>query len=328
MLSRIANNLYWAGRNLERMEHIARFVPVNYFASLDGPIEMNTKYTLSNINSMAGSLDVEKSFDQTEVLRNIAFDKENPSSLITCSQLLRENFRGTQDFISSELWEAVNSLFHFVHGFDQAEYLKSGLSEFMNKVLEQVSLCKSRIDSSLIHDQGWSVIKVGMLLERSFQIGRIIQLKFGDEKMLVDCKETLVNNEYGNLLKSLESYDMNRKFYKRPVNKRRALEFLIFNEKFPRSLSFCLIELRDRLKDLSLDKRGKAISVNLIIKNLVNELVYCNMEDIDDKESDFLDEVQSKVIEMNSILTTNYFAYEFPNSVLGQSQVQITKSTK
>ncbi|MFT6880103.1 MAG: putative alpha-E superfamily protein [Algoriphagus sp.] len=318
MLSRIANNLYWAGRNLERMEHIARFVPVNYFASLDGPAEMDTQYTLSNINSMAGSTATDEALSQSQVLGNVAFDKENPSSLISCALFVRENFRGTQDFISSELWESVNSLYHFVHSIDKEKYLESGMSEFMLKVQGAVALCKSKIDSTLIHNQGWSVIKIGMLLERSFQIDRIIQLKLADEQMLGISKSSLIANEYGNLLISLEAYDMNRKHYKKSVNKHRALEFLIFNEKFPRSLAFCLFELQERLEDLSLDKKGKTNSVNFIVKNLVNELFYCHMDDIKNEESEYLDKIQLKIMEINKILISNYFAYEFP----AQSQTQ------
>lgn len=309
MLSRIANNLYWAGRNLERMEHIARFVPVNYFASLDGPSEVDIQFVLRNINSMAGNLPAGGELDQLEVLKNVALDRSNPSSIISCANLLRENFRGTQDFISTELWEAVNSLYHYVGAFDEKEYLKSGMSEFMLKVQDQVVLCKARIDSTLIHDQGWSILKIGLLLERSFQITRITQLKLYDEEALEGIDSRLIDSEFGNLLKSLEAFDMNRKFYKKPVKKRRALEFLIFNEKFPRSLAFCLYEFKDRISDLSLDKKGKSNSIKLIARNLRNELLYYQMEDIEGKEMEYLNEVQNKVIEMNEILTKRYFAY-------------------
>lgn len=309
MLSRIANNLYWAGRNLERMEHIARFVPVNYFTSLDGPAEVSLQFVLRNINSMAGTLTTDGDLDQQEVLKNVAFDRSNPSSIISCANLLRENFRGTQDFISTELWEAVNSLYHYVGSFDEKEYLKSSMSEFMLKVQDQVVLCKARIDSTLIHDQGWSILKIGLLLERSFQITRITQLKLYDEEALEGVDPLLIDNEFGNLLKSLEAFDMNRKFYKKPVKKRRALEFLIFNQKFPRSLAFCLYEFKERISDLSLDKKGKDNSIKLIARNLRNELFYYQMEDIEGKEMEYLNEVQNKVMAMNEILTKKYFAY-------------------
>ena len=35
MLSRVAENLYWLGRNLERVENIARMAEVSYYASVE-----------------------------------------------------------------------------------------------------------------------------------------------------------------------------------------------------------------------------------------------------------------------------------------------------
>ncbi|MEC8884865.1 MAG: alpha-E domain-containing protein, partial [Bacteroidota bacterium] len=31
MLARVANNLFWMGRYIERAEHLARYLNVNYF---------------------------------------------------------------------------------------------------------------------------------------------------------------------------------------------------------------------------------------------------------------------------------------------------------
>ena len=41
MLARVANNLFWMGRYIERSEHIARYMNVNYFSSLDAPNELS-----------------------------------------------------------------------------------------------------------------------------------------------------------------------------------------------------------------------------------------------------------------------------------------------
>ena len=41
MLARVANNLFWMGRYIERSEHLARYLNVNYFSSLDAPNELS-----------------------------------------------------------------------------------------------------------------------------------------------------------------------------------------------------------------------------------------------------------------------------------------------
>ncbi|MDZ7614546.1 MAG: alpha-E domain-containing protein [Flavobacteriaceae bacterium] len=65
MLSRVANNLYWMGRYLERAEHLGRYTNKIYFSSLDAPIlqTYDRKFYLDSMLYMAGIFDME---DATE----------------------------------------------------------------------------------------------------------------------------------------------------------------------------------------------------------------------------------------------------------------------
>jgi len=44
------------------------------------------------------------------------------------------------------------------------------------------------------------------------------------------------------------------------------------------------------------------------------------LDDIKGEESEYLYEIQSKIIEINQIVISNYFAYEFPTPSQTQSQ--------
>ncbi len=56
MLARVANNLFWMGRYIERSEHIARYMHVNYFSSLDAPNELSRsrQFVLNSMLRMIG----------------------------------------------------------------------------------------------------------------------------------------------------------------------------------------------------------------------------------------------------------------------------------
>ena len=56
MLARVANNLFWMGRYIERSEHIARYLNVNYFSSLDAPNELSQsrQFVLQSMLFMVG----------------------------------------------------------------------------------------------------------------------------------------------------------------------------------------------------------------------------------------------------------------------------------
>ena len=54
MLSRVAENLFWMGRYLERTEHLARYINVAYFSSLDRSHPRQHELTILSITDMIG----------------------------------------------------------------------------------------------------------------------------------------------------------------------------------------------------------------------------------------------------------------------------------
>ena len=56
MLARVADNLFWMGRYIERAEHTARFLNVNYFSSLDAPntTSQSRDFVLRSMLSLVG----------------------------------------------------------------------------------------------------------------------------------------------------------------------------------------------------------------------------------------------------------------------------------
>lgn len=310
MLSRIANNLYWAGRYLERMEHVSRFVPVVYFAALDGPESVNMQYSLRSINTMAGSfMDNDSFLEEAKVLNNIAFDRANPNSLISCAILARENCRGARDILSTELWESINRLYHFILDYDRSVYLSTGMQGFMLQIQDKVALCKARIQTTLVQNQVWSILNLGLLLERATQILRITQSKFEEMSKLPKTDNEVVEiYEIGNLMKSLESYDMNRKIYGKTVDKRNALEFLLFHNKFPRSLSYCMVHICSHLTELGIDKKGKDTSVKLLAQKFKSDMRYESVDDALNNPIEYLSDCESKIINIHNNLIHNYFS--------------------
>jgi len=72
MLARVANNLFWMGRYIERSEHIARYMNVNYFSSLDAPNvkSQERQFVLRSMLFMIGNpeTDSKKILNENEVL--------------------------------------------------------------------------------------------------------------------------------------------------------------------------------------------------------------------------------------------------------------------
>ena len=120
MLSRVANLVYWMARQLERAENTARIVDVNAQLVLD----LQSRQAADDPKSWEPLVyvtgDDEKFFElygetvtERAVTEFMLFDKRNPSSLISCVGLARENARCIRDQLSSEVWETLNTLFRF-----------------------------------------------------------------------------------------------------------------------------------------------------------------------------------------------------------------------
>src|SRR5215217_2807651 len=103
MLSRIGNSLFWMGRYIERAEHVARYTKVHYVSSLDAPLALNKENTLESILDLMGQqADYYQKYGQLtddDVLCFITIDDNNPSSIVSTVNLIRENARGTRDSI-------------------------------------------------------------------------------------------------------------------------------------------------------------------------------------------------------------------------------------
>ena len=183
MLARVANNLFWMGRYIERAEHLARYLNVNYFSSLDAPNEksQSRELVLHSLLFMANG-PVPKDYELTEqnVFFDIGLNKDVPYSIINCVKYARENANGARDLISTELYESLNKFYHFVLNYDADFFVKKGLYDFSTQVAESTAVLRGKIRGTLLHDEVYAIIMLGVNIERATQVVRIIQSKYYD----------------------------------------------------------------------------------------------------------------------------------------------------
>ena len=225
------------GRYLERSENVARVLKLEYFAALDSPVPNSTDIALKTVANIFGIKDF--NFDHTDyeskLLLELCLDKENPSSILNTIKECRNNAHGCRDLLSSESWQNINTLFHFAKDYDTKTLATTGLYEFTNTVGNMCSTISASIDNTLLHDNVWDFIKLGIHFERSIQIVRIIQQKaLTINEVVADEKNSpLANHLWIGTLNLFDALDMVRKLYQKTPNRNIALEFLLFEEAFP-----------------------------------------------------------------------------------------------
>src|ERR1700722_15322312 len=122
MLARIAQELFWLGRDLARAEHTARMLDGAFHADVAGApgqrgIALSWEGGLTIIGAKP-SAPGERATDaqpvavygRSEVARLLTLDTDSPASIVSCVARARERARTLRGVISTEVWEGVNTL--------------------------------------------------------------------------------------------------------------------------------------------------------------------------------------------------------------------------
>lgn len=314
MLARVANNLFWMGRYIERSEHVARYLNVNYFSSLDAPndLSQSRQFVLQSMLFMADDFSrSENELKEEDVLYDIGLNPDKQYSIINYVKLARENANSARDLISTELYEAINKFYHFVLNYPVDVFTQRGLYDFTVQVTENTSILRGKIRGTLLHDEVYAIIMLGINLERATQIIRIINSKFKDAVLAQGSYgDTLKNSyEWTTLLKCAESYDMMRRFYRKTPTSITTLEFLILNADCPRSVLNSLNQVCKHILVLTQDKHPSKSSSAFLTGKVRAKYQFKVIEEI---ESDLQTFIQNILDDLNKIalkLENEYFHY-------------------
>lgn len=311
MLSRVADNLFWLGRYLERGEHLARYLSVQYFSSIDVPYLQQRERAIVSILEMVGMETVTDKPLEEEVLVAVALDEKNPVSILSSAFFGRENARSVRDSISTELWEAMNNYYLFVSGYPVDVYTTRGLHDFTSGVISHCSIVRGKIQHALMHDQAWCFIQLGMHLERATQVIRILKSKIIDIETFNHFKlgDSLELQQWNTLLDCLEAKDMCRKHYNELPNRLNTLEFLLLNPELPSSVIFNLTTAHKLLKNISRTKQFNKATMEFKVGKVINHFRYLEVEEVNDNLVPFLEDTLQKINIICNLVIDEYFTY-------------------
>ncbi|HAA15936.1 MAG TPA: hypothetical protein DCE41_31200 [Cytophagales bacterium] len=313
MLSRHASSLYWLGRYQERAEYLARYLQVKYFSSMDSTQLEYRDFALHSILFMSsGVAPEEEKADEGEVLWEVSLNPESSTSIFSYIKEVRNNTRGIRNLISNELWESVNKNYHFVKNFNP-DYLQTrGLFEFTQGIQQNLSIFHAKLDSTILHDNVWSFIKLGIYMERIYQITRSLINTLIDINALTGDKEnqTISSYQWIITLNALEATDMTRKLFKSQVQQNSACEFLMTNLDFPRSISFCFAQVNELVKKIKNSPEQVNYDRNSLEfkgAKLAAFLKYLDFEEIEGTLDQLLNYVLQEVMELNDSIHREFF---------------------
>jgi uncharacterized alpha-E superfamily protein len=258
MLARIAQELFWLGRDMTRGEHTARMLDGAFHADVAGApgergIALSWEGVLAVIGAkppVPGEEAVESTpaaFGRAEVARLLTLETSSPASVVSCVARARERGRTLRDVISTEMWEALNSFYLSLERNDLQAALVTGPYSVYQEVKERCALFWGLVERTMLRDEGRSFLEAGGRIEEADMVLRMlrvavpavpVELPRGDDGR--EGEALAVLHAVGGL-----------QAYRRAVRFSPTLElvasFLLYDSAYPGSVAFAVDALRAAL---------------------------------------------------------------------------------
>lgn len=311
MLSRVADSLYWMSRYLERAEHSIRLLDVNMSLVLDYSTTTAERRWKCLLAALGSSSEVLWRGDFYEIARTLTFDQDDSRSITSWIRAARENANQVRDEISSEQWQRLNRLYHQVSVAPESTS-EVDLSTFLSGVLDGIHLFQGVSDTTMSHGQGWHFIRIGRYLERATATATLLDVYqreiFSDSTGTGDTHQFL---EWLGLLRCCSAFEAYTRVNTADLSQERVLSFLLFDDRFPHSLRYCIDSLHEALLAVQ-QTSGRHTADDLIrtAGRLQASLSFADIEDIlRDGVPAYLQQIQRQCREIDILLYHFYIHY-------------------
>jgi uncharacterized alpha-E superfamily protein len=316
MLSRVADNLYWMSRYLERAEHTARLLQV----SLNMALDQSPRHAAEGWSRLLASLYVAKpeyDLDAYTVTEWLTFEPSNANSITNCIAAARENARHVREQISSEMWEQLNLLYLQVKRIETI--WQEEPFAFLRLVRDGAHLFQGITDSTMNHGEGWQFIQAGRFIERAISIATLLDVHSDIldmvQREIDESKDLYV--EWVGLLKSCTAFEAYCKIYTADPQPDKISEFLLLNAQFPHSVCFAIDSLQTALNAVAdTTEKRKAVRANRLAGRLRATLSFDQIDEImANSLSDYLGDIQQQCSQIHEAIHQTYIAYPIESAL-------------
>lgn len=293
MLSRVAENLYWLGRYVERTENVARLLDVAYHLDLDSAVLKQSHVQATPLESVLAILACREPFeaahgpsstDRETVLQYLTFDRRDSNSIVSMLGRARENARASREALSGDAWDHLNALYLTVKGRRAADRLAQSPLRFLDWVKRGCILFSGLIESTLPRTEAYHFLQLGRHLERVNQIGRILQIKLPPLPTAVPTPDPLGTVHWSNLLRSCSAYEAYLREFQEQVEPAGVVGFLVLNDTFPRAILYCVQRCCESLQALGGEGESYNTEAGRLLGRLESELRFLDVREILDRD--------------------------------------------
>lgn len=306
MLSRVANDIYWMARYIERAENTARLINVNTHLLLDLPkrVRLGWEPIVDITSSRDDFYGRHEEADEHSVVHFMVTDMKNPGSILSSLAMARANARTIRDIIPREAWEQINELYLKAKTTAHSVLTHRHRYDYLRSIILGAQTITGLLAGTMTHDEGYGFLRMGRNLERADMTTRIIDVR--SATLLPDMVDDLTpfeNLQWMSVLKSLTAYQMYRRGMRLRIRRPDVLKFLLQERRFPRAFYHTLCEVEGCLNDLPHNEKPLQL-----LNALQRKLLRAKPQELrQEKLHDFIDELQLGLIGINNSINDTYF---------------------
>lgn len=282
MLSRTAESLYWAARNMERTDATARLLEVGYRMAMMPTASGGHANEWESVLAAAGAAEgFSGQFDavtKRDTAQFLIFDETNPSSIRNCLRNARHNMRAARTAITSEVWEAVNE--SYLRLLEMEKQRNLPLPELCDWTKRQSAVLRGAFSTTQLRSDGYDFFNLGYYVERADNTARLLDVKYYVLLPTIDMVGGEIDRfQWLTLLRALSAHRAFHWAYGGDIGPEKIAHFLILNPSSPRSLLFCAEQVDRHLKHLSLSN-GTRTPADDFAANLFEDLSTARIDQI------------------------------------------------
>jgi uncharacterized alpha-E superfamily protein len=295
MLSRVAENLYWISRYIERAENVARLLDVGFHLELDaagvgrqegdlGPTEsvltiLACRDAFEASHGSGGSVEARRD----DVLKFLTFDPDSTNSILSMLARARENARTSQETLSGEAWFQINRLYLYLGSRRARTRFATSPSRFYDGIKNACVLFNGLVEGTLPRNEVYHFLQLGRYLERVNQVARVLNVKMHglrDGGPVADPPMRVVH--WSSLLRSCSAYESYLRDHHDRIDPEGVVRYLVLDAYFPRAMRFCVARCCESLREIAGrgEEAGYSTEAERLLGRLDSDLRYIDVNEI------------------------------------------------
>jgi uncharacterized alpha-E superfamily protein len=305
LLSRVAEQLYWGARYVERAEDTARVVSEHTHLLVDLPTSVPLTWE-PLLAVSGGRADFDERYPGAAERHIIAFllaDRENRSSVLASIVSARENLRTAREVIPREAWQALNDLYLYATSHHAEAVDRRSRGRFLDRVMAECQRFVGILVGTMSRDEAYQMLRLGRLVERADMTARVLDVRAVALVSAADAEAHDAHDEvqWAAVLRSLSALQAYHRRRRGPATGHPTVAFLLRDPDFPGSIAHCLGEIEEVAGGMP-----RSEAVDAAARAAMKALVTVANGPLD-RLHDGLDEVQGSIADLHDEVQATYF---------------------